>query len=69
MKYIIDNIDSAIGTFWGCSFFIGALISVLIGKSGNGRSDWFWAILIGILIFLILGLLIQGILTLFRKDR
>ncbi len=63
----VNKIDSAIGAFWGASFFVGVLVSIFIGRSGNGRSDWFWAIGIGLVVFLIIGLVIQGVLTLFKK--
>lgn len=59
---------AAIGAFWGASLFVGALIAVIIGFSGNGHSDWIFAGIVGILVFLILGLIIQGIITLLSKD-
>ena len=62
------KIQSAIGTFWAASFFIWILIAVLIGFKGNGGSDWIFAIVVGALVFLILGLVIQGILTLFYRE-
>lgn len=65
---IVNKIDSAIGTFWGAFLFIGILVTILIGRKGNGRSDWFWAVIIGGLVFLIGGLLTQGVLTLFKKS-
>ncbi|BAK56578.1 hypothetical protein SFBM_0808 [Candidatus Arthromitus sp. SFB-mouse-Japan] len=61
------KVDSSIGAFWGASLFVGVLVTVIIGKNGNGRSDWLWAILIGVIVFLIIGLTIQGILTLLKK--
>ena len=62
----IDKIDSAIGVFWSASFFIEVLVAVILGTRGNLRSDWFFSITIGILTFLILGFVIQGILTLIQ---
>lgn len=62
------KIQSAIGLFWAASLFIGILVGVLIGFKGNGKLNWIFAILVGTLVFLILGLVIQGILTLFYKD-
>jgi len=59
---------AAIGVFWGASLFIGALTAVIIGFSGNGRSDWIFAGIVGILVFLIAGLIIQGIITLLSKE-
>lgn len=62
------KIHSAIGSFWGASFFIGILVGVIIGFKGNRQlSDWIFAFVVGGLVFLILGLIIQGILTLFSK--
>lgn len=69
MKHTIDKIESAIGSFWGGSFFVGVIVAVIIGRAVNLKSDWFWVILIGLIVFLILGLFIQGILTLFNKER
>lgn len=62
------KIQSAIGLFWAASLFIGILVGVLIGFKGNGKLNWIFAILVGTLVFLILGLVIQGILTLFYKE-
>lgn len=62
------KIQSAIGLFWAASLFIGILVGVLIGFKGNGKLNWIFAILVGTLVFFILGLVIQGILTLFYKD-
>lgn len=62
------KIQSAIGLFWAASLFIGILVGVLIGFKGNGKLNWIFAVLVGTLVFLILGLVIQGILTLFYKD-
>jgi len=59
---------AAIGVFWGASLFTGVLVAVIIGFRGNGRSDWIFAGIIGILVFLITGLIIQGIITLLAKD-
>ncbi|AID44788.1 Hypothetical protein SFBmNL_00880 [Candidatus Arthromitus sp. SFB-mouse-NL] len=62
-----NKFDSSIGVFWAASLFVGVLVTVIIGRNGNGHSDWLWAILIGVIIFLIIGLTIQGILTLLKK--
>jgi len=59
---------TAIGVFWGASLFAGALIAVIIGFGGNGHSDWIFAGIVGILSFLIIGLIIQGIITLSSKE-
>lgn len=59
------KIQSAIGLFWAASLFIGILVGVLIGFKGNGKLNWIFGIVVGALVFLILGLVIQGILTLF----
>ena len=61
-----NKIDSAIGSFWGASFFIGLLVSIIMGFNGNGHSDWVFSIIVGMIVFLCLGLIIQGILTLFK---
>lgn len=57
--------SEAIGAFWGASFFVGLLMTTLIGFNGN---NWIMAGVIGLCIFLILGLSIQGIITLARKN-
>ncbi len=46
-----NKFDSSIGVFWYASLFVGALVTVIIGRNGNGHSDWLWAILIGVIIF------------------
>ena len=62
------KIHSAIGTFWAASFFIGILVAIIIGFKGDRQLlDWIFAIVVGGLVFLILGFTIQGILTLFSK--
>ena len=36
-----NKFDSSIGVFWAASLFVGALVTVIIGKNGNGHSsDW-----------------------------
>jgi hypothetical protein len=59
-----SNLDEARGAFWGASLFIGAFIAVMIGFNGNGHSDWLFAGIAGVLSFLILGLVQQGVISL-----
>ena len=59
----------AIGVFWGASLFVGALVSVVFGLNGNGKSDWLWAGVVGLCVFLIVGLTIQGLLMFVSKGR
>jgi len=61
--------DEAVGLFWGASLFIGALVSIIIGFNGNMKSDWLQACLIGGFVFLIIGLISHGIITLIKKDK
>lgn len=62
----ISKFDTAIGYFWGASLFIGALFSLVYGFK---TENWLIAIIVGVGIFLITGLIISGIITLFRKDK
>ena len=59
-----NKFDEVIGLFWGAALFIGALVAVIIGFAGNMRSDWIFAGLVGVCVFLITGLMLQGIITL-----
>ena len=63
-----SNFNEATGLFWGAALFIGILVSLVIGFRGNMRSDWLYAILVGSCVFLILGLIAQGLISLFQKD-
>ena len=58
--------SEAIGAFWGASFFIGALVSIFL--IFDGTHGWIKAVLVGVCVFLILGLSLQGLITLLRKD-
>lgn len=62
-----NKFDTAIGYFWGAALFVGALVAVVMGFAGNGGSDWVQAGLTGGLVFLITGLVLSGIITLFKK--
>ena len=63
-----NKFEEAKGLFWGASLFIGALTAVIMGFKGNMRSDWLFAILVGGGVFLICGLIAQGVITLLKKD-
>lgn len=62
-----NKFDTAIGYFWAASLFIGALVAVIMGFAGNMGSDWVQAAITGFCVFLILGLVFSGIITLFKK--
>ena len=64
-----NKFNEVVGLFWGASLFAGALTSIIIGFRGNLRSDWIEAVLIGTCVFLIAGLISQGIITLNKKDK
>jgi len=63
----VSKFEEAKGLFWGASLFVGALVAVIMGFSGNRHSDWLFAGIIGGLVFLICGLIVQGIITLLKK--
>ncbi|MEG0250861.1 MAG: hypothetical protein RR561_07920 [Peptostreptococcus sp.] len=63
-NYVENKYNTAIGVFWGASFFLGALISILLLFGGN---NWIKSILVGACVFLMVGLSIQGFITLFSK--
>lgn len=60
-----NKYSEAIGVFWGASVFIGILSAVIIGIN---IQNWLLSGIIGLCIFLILGLSIQGIITLIKKQ-
>lgn len=60
-----NKYGSAIGAFWGASLFLGALLAVILIFVGIG---WLFSVIIGALTFLTCGLLVQGIVTLFKKE-
>ncbi len=67
----INKYDTAIGLFYAVSLFIGAMVSfilILVNKPGTWQT-WLIPIVIGLLVFLIFGLMIHGIITLLRKDQ
>lgn len=64
----LSKYDEAKGLFWASSLFVGALITVIMGFKGNMRSDWIFAILVGGCVFLALGLVSQGIITLLKRN-
>jgi len=61
-----NKFEEAIGLFWGAALFLGALVA-FICYSVITVHLW-QAITIGVLSFLIVGLIMQGILTLNKKD-
>ena len=58
--------SEAIGAFWGAAVFIGALTAIVLGF--EEICVWLEAVLIGVCVFLIIGLILQGAVTLCRKD-
>jgi len=64
----MSKFDEAQGLFWGAALFIGALISLIIGFRGNMKSDWLFAILVGVCVFLAVGLVMQGVVSLFKNN-
>jgi len=61
-----NKFEEAIGLFWGASLFFGALVA-FIAYSLIAIHLW-QAVTIGVLSFLFVGLIAQGILTLIKKD-
>ncbi|MCL2739991.1 MAG: hypothetical protein FWE47_02200 [Oscillospiraceae bacterium] len=60
-----NKFDEAIGLFWGASLFLGVLIAFICYAV---ISIHIWqAVTIGVLSFLTIGLIAQGILTLCKK--
>ncbi|QIL46858.1 helix-turn-helix transcriptional regulator [Vagococcus coleopterorum] len=65
-----NKYDTAIGLFYGVSLFIGLASSGLMIYFGNFSTvSILLSIGTGLVVFLILGLLIHGIITLVRKDQ
>ena len=62
-----NKTQEAIGLFWGAALFIGVLVSVIIGFRGNMRSDWLFAVLVGGCVFLAVGLMAQGTITILKE--
>ena len=69
-SYEMNKYDTAIGLFYAVSLFIGALIGLILGLMLNADTwqGWIVPAIVGLLSFLILGLLSHGIITLVRKD-
>jgi hypothetical protein len=63
-----NKFETAIKLFWKAALFIGILVAVVIGFRGNLHSDWIYAIIVGGLVFLAFGFLMQGIITLLKKS-
>lgn len=66
----INKYDTAIGIFYAASVFIGAMAAIILLLLNKPTTWVSWAIpiVIGLLVFLILGLIMHGIITLVRKD-
>ena len=60
--------DEAIGLFWAAALFIGVLVGIIIGFNGNMYIDWIKACLVGVCVFLSIGLIFHGIVALIKKD-
>ena len=63
-----NKYHEAIGLFWGAALFIGVLCAVIIGFRGNLHSDWIFAGFVGLCVFLIAGLILQGLIILLKKN-
>ena len=63
----MNKFSEATGLFWGASLFLGALVCIIIGFRGNLYFDWIKAFLMGGCVFLITGLIFQGVVTLVKK--
>lgn len=59
------KLNEAMALFWGSSFFLGVLVSLIATIKGQ---IWIVSILLGVCVFLIIGLTIQGIITLFHNE-
>ena len=68
MDWKSSKFGSAIGAFWGASLFLGALLAVIIGFTGSGGRNWLFAGIVGALAFFSCGLILQGIITLLKKE-
>lgn len=70
-EYEINKYDTAIGLFYAVALFIGSLISILFiyFNQLNFGIDWLFPVLIGLVSFLLLGLLSHAIITLARKNK
>ena len=63
-----NKFNEAVGLFWGAVLFIGVLTTVIIGFCDNGFG-WLFAGLVGGCVFLISGLVVQGVLALVGKNK
>jgi hypothetical protein len=68
MDLKLNKFESAIRMFWRASLFIGILAAVIIGFSGNLKSDWIFAGIVGGLVFFICGFIVQGIIKIQKKN-
>lgn len=68
--WTISKYDTAIGLFYAASVFIGGMVSVILLLLNKPTTwiSWLIPFVIGLLVFLILGLIMHGIITLIRKD-
>jgi len=62
-----NKFEEAAGLFWGASVFVGGLIAVLLGFLTS--TGWIFSGVVGVLSFLIIGLVTNGILKLVSKRR
>lgn len=60
-----NKYNEAMGIFWGASFFLGVLAALITTIKGQ---IWIVSILIGVCVFLVAGLTVQGIITLIKKE-
>lgn len=60
-----NKYEQSIAIFWGASFFLGILTAILTTINGQ---NWIVSTLVGICIFLVVGLTIQGIITLIKNE-
>lgn len=65
----INKYDMAIGLFYAISFFISIGVCLIFGFVFNNLRVWIIASVGSVILFLILGLTAQTIITLVRKDK
>ena len=68
-KKEINKYDMAIGLFYAVGLFLGIGFFFVIGLVWNQPMVWGAGFLGGICLFLVIGLLSHGLITLFRKDK
>lgn len=61
-----DKFGEAIGLFWGAALFLAIILVVIMIVSFAVKL--LFAVVVGIAAFLFIGLVVQGVITLFKKN-